>query len=627
VGVFLQASKVGDSDDLHREVVLLQGQADDGGICILHPDLKDGESVEAFPVVRARGHREWRAPQILAGRRKDEPPAPPAPRLEAGGNFRFEVAMERGTTLRGRVTDTEGHPVASAVLGLVLSHPVGCSWPYAFGMSHDVDWPPPCRTDADGRFEWLSFPKEYAPPGSGGTFVLMAESPDHAHGMIHGVELLPSDCEDVIDVAFLLDTGAGLEGTVLGPDELPAAGALVTLRGKPEEGQPVCVEFPKNAVADAGGRFSARGLRRTRHRLEIAMAGCAPFSMEVDLAEGSMEPLRILLKRGSDLTGRVFRRNGLPSAGARIFVYDGSRSVRRETRSDDAGRFRIVGLPEKGYLTVHCVPNIVREIHLPCAPLELREPGTCDLEVRLVSRETGDSLKSGGWVTVLGPGFSFALESDDVGRYRRTGLPVGHYEAIAEHPERAVVRSEFDLPEGGLADPVVFRLPRGGRVRGRVTDPSGSPLPGARVRVRRPPSYNERAQETDADGRFEVPGLGAGSLLVFEAEGFALHVRRFLRFGPRAGMRVVNVKMGAGARVRGRVLGPDGAPVVRTPVATSHWPPRPTPYRLPSSLTDDQGRFTIEHVPKGWFVVTSGTARRRFRSGDGMTKEIELQVD
>jgi hypothetical protein len=65
--------------------------------------------------------------------------------------------------------------------------------------------------------------------------------------------------------------------------------------------------------------------------------------------------------------------------------------------------------------------------------------------------------------------------------------------------------------------------------------------------------------------------------------------------------------MGRGAVIRGKVVGPDGAPraaeLVRVwPEACEH-----PPFELPMAITDDSGNYEIRHVPEGAMVVGAAT--------------------
>ncbi len=89
---------------------------------------------------------------------------------------------------------------------------------------------------------------------------------------------------------------------------------------------------------------------------------------------------------------------------------------------------------------------------------------------------------------------------------------------------------------GGISNAPPVPPARPGQIVGRVTDHTGSPLPGATVVVRS--GALRRMASTDAEGRYVVEGVGPGSVEV-EADlpGFA-HAERALRFDPALGSRV-----------------------------------------------------------------------------------------
>jgi hypothetical protein len=167
----------------------------------------------------------------------------------------FEVDLERGPTLSGRAIDADGRAVAGAHVRLVLSHPTGCSWPHAFGVTHRCGWPPPVVTDSEGRFEWLSFPADVAARWPGSHFVLLLEGDAFETALVHRVETRSPDADGVIGIDVVLRRGQELRGRVLGPDGAPVAGATVSATAEAVTGQPVCVRLVRHATTDAAGRF------------------------------------------------------------------------------------------------------------------------------------------------------------------------------------------------------------------------------------------------------------------------------------------------------------------------------------------------------------------------------------
>ena len=67
----------------------------------------------------------------------------------------------------------------------------------------------------------------------------------------------------------------------------------------------------------------------------------------------------------------------------------------------------------------------------------------------------------------------------------------------------------------------------GGTITGKVSDPTGAVVPGAKVTVHNTDTGTERALATDNGGRFSAPSLPVGAYAVrIEAEGFAPLTRK-----------------------------------------------------------------------------------------------------
>lgn len=102
------------------------------------------------------------------------------------------------------------------------------------------------------------------------------------------------------------------------------------------------------------------------------------------------------------------------------------------------------------------------------------------------------------------------VESDEHGNWSVTAMQAGAYElrAGADGYERGpVVSGTHD----GCSEQqgVIVRVAIGARLFGRVRDAEGQPVVGANVHVEQRPG-TEQGATTDAEGRFEITGLGAG---------------------------------------------------------------------------------------------------------------------
>lgn len=200
-------------------------------------------------------------------------------------------------------------------------------------------------------------------------------------------------------------------------------------------------------------------------------------------------------------------------------------------------------------------------------------------------------------------------------------------------PTVAVVRapgySEVHLAlAAGAADaPGEVHLERSARVRGRLLDAAGAPVPDAPVSARadawelfqdgREPPLGTRTGEvawtarTDAAGAFDLAGLPANVALTLAAERAEggprpARTREPLRLAPGE-EREADVVLSGGTRIEGVLLGADGAPQEGTQIWLVHGGGRRvfTSYEAVTehAVTDAAGRFTFEDVaPGSWRV-------------------------
>jgi RNA polymerase sigma factor (sigma-70 family) len=182
------------------------------------------------------------------------------------------------------------------------------------------------------------------------------------------------------------------------------------------------------------------------------------------------------------------------------------------------------------------------------------------------------------------------FETDDDGRFRLNPPPAdGVYNVTAYPPEGKpylVDHKRIVWPKGALEQSVELALPRGGSIRGRVTEEgSDKPVAGATVDfVRRGQraTTGERSS-TMADGSFQfgaTPGTGylfirgpsddyllqaIGSRMVQEGEPggrlFYSHGHRVLDLKPGTDRQQIDIVLRRGMTATGQVVGPDGQPV------------------------------------------------------------------
>ena len=182
---------------------------------------------------------------------------------------------------------------------------------------------------------------------------------------------------------------------------------------------------------------------------------------------------------------------------------------------------------------------------------------------------------------------------DGIWRFDRVPRGLDSMEVEISHPTLAsfiggLPRARYGLRRDQVpTEPVV--LADGVTIRGRVTDDAGEPIAGALVRTKF--RNRVRSVESDADGRYEIPGGMPGmTRVVASAEGRALDLQT-VRVD--AEMDPVDFTMVPGGRIEVQVLDADGRGIPGARIFFQRWRGR-------------IGYFEFDHLPDttdedGWW--------------------------
>lgn len=368
----------------------------------------------------------------------------------------------------------------------------------------------------------------------------------------------------------------GLRGLVVGPEGpegepgAPVAGALVVLR--PAD-QAAAAARPRLLRADGSGRFHARG----------------------GLADGSWA--------------------AVPAAGSR-----GGRGPRE------------VSLPRESEWKVEAAG--VLRLEVTC-----RDESGRALEGVRVAASSESALR--GFIP-RGQEASASTGRDGTARLSPRREVRVRVRAVA--PGRAPVEVSVDPPPDADGPvPVELVLPRAGSLAGRVLDARGEPVAGAgfalgpideegggddRSRLRR----LIEVPLTAADGSFEIGALAAGRWsLKAGAAGHLASEPVIVDVLPGERLSGLELRLGRGEPLRGRVLDPAGAPAagatvkLRVPEGSRG---RYAPPGVPEAVTDPAGRFELAALVPGE-EVTVHAERDGDRSPPRVVRpgeEVELRL-
>lgn len=198
-----------------------------------------------------------------------------------------EIVVERETTIRGRVFDPEGKPVAGATVAPALT---------GTGNSLTGDTRFSVRSDADGNFEMKL-------PASGGrVYNLVVHDGDYfewrnwANGVSRTLETKPGEVVEGFDMR--LTKPAVVRGRVLDKAGKPVPNRMVRTSAKDTLENRY---YDPTTTTDAEGRFELKYVRAGEQYVQVY-----PFYLRADQARQEMSNI-VTLKTGDVVEGLEFR--------------------------------------------------------------------------------------------------------------------------------------------------------------------------------------------------------------------------------------------------------------------------------------------------------------------------------
>ncbi len=526
-------------------------------------------------------------------------------RAETGGPGRvdgLEIVLRESLRIVGRVADADGDPIVGATVRTILS---------------DGE---PVSTDGDGEYVL-----DHLDPGRPRWLVTV-----QAAG--HRAEESWVDTPGAADVRHdvTLEVGATVRGRVLDEAGAPIEGALVAL------GPFVGARTAVSGTSGPEGLFVLEHAPPGAMTLTAVRPGHAAAAARVDVPEeGDRDGVEVRLGRSHHVGGVVVDPRGRPVDAAIVQAIADGDVAAPNARTDEEGRFRLVDVPASatglrvvasGFAEwtgpagrfdgddrrIELIPagrlggrvvDAVTGAPVPRFTIRLvaptLAPGEAAAPLEASWAREGHAFRSpdGSWIAAapwVAPGDVFGVEVSAPG--------------YAPATERHVVAAGPDDPL-----PLVLRLGRGASVVGTiVARGTGVPLEGARVRTyaidETVPAaddgvHGRRPARSDARGRFEIGGVPAGRtrLLVETPDGEVVDDGPF--DVPRSGVVERRIEVRAPGVLTGTVEDEAGRPVAGATVVIAEIGERGETSRDRRTTTNESGRFRVEGIPGGRYVV------------------------
>ena len=483
------------------------------------------------------------------------------------------ITLKRASSIRGRVIDPLGWPVARATVSVQAGQ-------LDLGPRNES-----AQTDAAGEFELGNLAAGPA------TLRVSARNFRPAQQSIE----IPAAEDEALFTEIELETGATLQGRVTTDTGEPIFGARVTAHGPR-------VHDAQSASTDADGTFTVGGLPSGPLQVRAYKEPYVTELKEIEM-EGDAGFVELELKTGSQVWGQVVDADGQGvGAVTVVLTHGGGRPTPTPVTSGPDGSFRF-GHVQPGTYTLRAQEGVAY------ANLDVEVPGGAE-DVRLVlgasqgvvvtGQIIGLDLDDLAQIRVMARGDRFVGgQAAYDGSFEIPGVEPGMWRVGAVTREGRTADQEIVVRDGVAPPEVLLEFVPGHTLEGRVTMIGNLSMP----RFVQLNGAESRQAPITRDGHFIFRDLKSG----FYEASFSGRAHRRLEIRSD---RQWNVDLRLG-RITGRVmrrtaegdLVPEagcGVLLSRIDDGASESPGRPSPM---SRMTDGEGNFQLT-VEQGRWMVT-----------------------
>ncbi|HEX3528093.1 MAG TPA: carboxypeptidase regulatory-like domain-containing protein, partial [Thermoanaerobaculia bacterium] len=449
-----------------------------------------------------------------------------------------------------------------------------------------------------------------------------------------------------------------LNGMVTDETGHPVPGAEIRAQ-QADRRRPQADDSSLSVRSGADGRFRLAGLAAGEmFEVTAQREGFATATLPVEASHaGKSSPLRIVLRRGALLAGRVVNAGGEPVAGAEIILRSTSwrraRSSAVKVLSDAAGHFRCADL-NAGLFDLRAsrrgfAATVVRGVEIPAVSQPAQTPPMVDLgdlvlvsgaviEGRVVDHRGAPISKAEVDLSCsdfFPWGFSQSAPAEPLvtgadGRFRVEDLTPG---APCNLDIRHAGYTQARLPGVNVPtrEPLRIELATARVLSGRVVGPLGEPVPRAAIALSESSeirlggggvtssTMSEGGGRTDAEGRFRIDGLASGLVnLTVSAAGYKKRTLPGIEI-PETGGPALEISLSKGETLTGRVVDSHGEPVAGATLYVSLEELMIGDFQQVEGTTDGDGRYRLEGLEIANYSATA-------TNPDGETLEASVKV-
>jgi uncharacterized GH25 family protein len=526
-----------------------------------------------------------------------------------GATGTVQITLRKGVAVSGRVVDDTGKAIANAKVSAASEN---------WGMG-DETGEADVITNAQGAFT--------IPSLAAGTHRLTAIDGEHAPAWSTPITVKDAP---VSGVTITMKAGGTLAGKVTDTAGKPVAFASVQVLGKGQDAW--MQEDPRRATTDKLGAFELRGLARIKLQARAESETAASKIVDVDLAEkAAITDLALVLEVSGQIAGIVVDEKGAPVPEVQVNAFpdilggasaDGlALAGMSSTTTDGGGAFVISGLPDGAYR--------LRAARARPGWGDWGQGGTeakpGDKDVKVVLPAPGE-LKGKVVIAKGGDNIVPTIASVQVGQNPPTpvtkgeftvrGVIPGSYDVTFRGLEFAQLQKrDVKIEPGKTTDLGTVTVQRGRQLVGKVVDPNGKPVSGARVRVGEmlfsgndddtnrneglEELYGMRSASSDQAGEFVINGVSSkATSMLAEHPDLGRSAATQIPAGSDDVPAITLALRGYGS-ISG-VVTMKGKPLAKVNVGASAKGGGATAV---FATTDDEGKYTIAKVAEGEQIV------------------------